>query len=545
MNISKRFNAFRDNYLAAKRSIITGIILLACAVASAQVHDSRAVPRVNSFMNGWKAGYFDSSLHIPRYPSNYNYGGSDTTPFIFVVGNELHYYSQGSYYSVTGGSSIDTTSLSNRINTKLNWADTTNMLLPYLRATDAATLYYPRNTNPNGYLINSNNLSDVVSASAARSNIGAIGGTDTVGKWVNTLYRRSDSVFYKKGLTEYFAFIDSIGGGGGSTTFPASYYPSYQWVYNLGGSGASLAGGSVTGTPNFSGIGQLDVSQFDIFGNDVTYFISHMLQGGSLYVFNVHNPAKHGLYTINSGSPSDALSSPDIWYIYLTDVSASSNTISTGDTLSFYYFPPGAVPSPTLYYQTVQSNTTSQTQRSRLNFSSVFSASDNSGNNSTDLTIANGGVTNAMLANNTISGISLGNSLYQLNFGYGFTTTSPYNGSGTINQAIDTTKLATISYVNLHSGGGSNDITGTYSSDQSFTVSGTASLIAIEVNPTSALSAFKVGITSGGAEIIPSQYISAGSNSNISCNYYFMNGNTTIYVSGITSSTVIRIKQVI
>lgn len=38
---------------------------------------------------------------------------------------------------------------------------------------------------------------------------------DTSGKWASLIYRRGDSVFYRKGNTEYFAFKDSTGGGGG------------------------------------------------------------------------------------------------------------------------------------------------------------------------------------------------------------------------------------------------------------------------------------------------------------------------------------------
>jgi len=36
---------------------------------------------------------------------------------------------------------------------------------------------------------------------------------DTASKWVGSVYRRSDSVFYKKGSTEYFGYKDSTGGG--------------------------------------------------------------------------------------------------------------------------------------------------------------------------------------------------------------------------------------------------------------------------------------------------------------------------------------------
>lgn len=53
-------------------------------------------------------------------------------------------------------------------------------------------------------------------------------------------------------------------------------------------------------------------------------------------------------------------------------------------------------------YQTVQSTGTSQTQRGRLNFSSLFSTTDNSGNNSTDIGLASIAA-HSYLGNNTAS----------------------------------------------------------------------------------------------------------------------------------------------
>lgn len=46
---------------------------------------------------------------------------------------------------------------------------------------------------------------------------------------------------------------------------------------------------------------------------------------------------------------------------------------------------------PTLYYQTVQSNGSSATQQPRLNFSTDFTVTNNSGNTSTDVALANAG----------------------------------------------------------------------------------------------------------------------------------------------------------
>lgn len=54
-------------------------------------------------------------------------------------------------------------------------------------------------------------------------------------------------------------------------------------------------------------------------------------------------------------------------------------------------------------YSTVQANGTSQTQRPRLNFSSLFAVSDNGGNTSTDVTLANTSVTPGSYTNANIT----------------------------------------------------------------------------------------------------------------------------------------------
>lgn len=76
---------------------------------------------------------------------------------------------------------------------------------------------------------------------------------------------------------------------------------------------------------------------------------------------------------------------------------------------------------PTLHYQTVQSGAVSQTQRSNLNFTSEFSLADSAGSDRSSVSIASGGVTNAMLASSstTVSGASCA---------LGGSCTVPYSG---------------------------------------------------------------------------------------------------------------------
>ena len=80
----------------------------------------------------------------------------------------------------------------------------------------------------------------------------------------------------------------------------------------------------------------------------------------------------------------------------------------------------------------------------------------------------------ASLVNSTISGVALGGNLNNLNFGYGFTNATSYNGSAVVNQGIDTTKFiqfddstgganptfVTLTYFNANKGATSWSLTG-------------------------------------------------------------------------------------
>ena len=56
------------------------------------------------------------------------------------VSGSLYVFKQGAWSVISGGSTIDTSSLSNRINLKVNISDTANMLLPYLKKADTSIL---------------------------------------------------------------------------------------------------------------------------------------------------------------------------------------------------------------------------------------------------------------------------------------------------------------------------------------------------------------------------------------------------------------------
>lgn len=83
-------------------------------------------------------------------------------------------------------------------------------------------------------------------------------------------------------------------------------------------------------------------------------------------------------------------------------------------------------------------------------------------------------------------------------------------------------------------------LTGTMTANTSVTVSSTAAIYMIVVNPVSQLNSFQVGITSSGQEVVANRAVPVGANTVFIPNYY-MGGNTTLYFQGITSNTTYTI----
>ena len=95
----------------------------------------------------YKLGYqykgvkIDSGFILPKIQA---YGGWRDTGSIYyrLADSSIHVWT-GSQWRQVGGTTLDTTSLSNRINLKLNISDTASMLSPYLRSNVAAATYQP------------------------------------------------------------------------------------------------------------------------------------------------------------------------------------------------------------------------------------------------------------------------------------------------------------------------------------------------------------------------------------------------------------------
>jgi len=182
-----------------KKILLVINLLLFCFVSFGQVYQE--MPQY-----GYRANrmIFDSTLSIPTtcgVPTLKSNIIKKAAIAFDSCNNKLYQYNPKTltWSEIAGGGSTDTTSLSNRINLKLNISDTASMLSPYLRKVDTASL--------------SNRIN-------LKLNI-----SDTANKWVNSINRISgkDSIIYFIGSTRY-AIKDSVG----TNPAPVGYYGAFQ-----------------------------------------------------------------------------------------------------------------------------------------------------------------------------------------------------------------------------------------------------------------------------------------------------------------------------
>ena len=138
-------------------------------------------------------------------------------------------------------------------------------------------------------------------------------------------------------------------------------------------------------------------------------FGSISLAVGPAQLPSVALPAGGGTVTVSQNNTTGALiyTLPAFKISSLKDVTLTS--LSSGQFLEWNGT---AWVNTNLYYQTILANTSAQTQRGQLNFSSVFSISDNSGGNYTSVTIGAGVITygsGGMIQNTSGSNVLIGN----------------------------------------------------------------------------------------------------------------------------------------
>jgi len=197
----------------------------------------------------------DSTLHLPSFCGVPTLRGSlakEGSLAIDTCGALLYMWTRsGGWDTVNttgggGGGATDTTSLSNRINLKLNISDTASMLSPYLRAIDTSNKWVNSITRTPGkdsiiYFIGGNRF-------AIKDSVGTSGGGSVA---VDTIFRTlgKDSIFYKKnGIT--YAIKDSVGNASGGGGGGKIYY--FNGSVNLGTFGGitmyELGDTAITGT---------------------------------------------------------------------------------------------------------------------------------------------------------------------------------------------------------------------------------------------------------------------------------------------------------
>jgi hypothetical protein len=189
----------------------------------------------------------DSSLVIPSFADTSkanvssfikNYAGS-----IIRIGDSLYMRnaSANKWQNVNSApASIDTTSLSNRINARVKYTDTAAMLANYLNGADTVSLSNRVNarvkyTDTAAMLANYLNGADTISLSNRINarvkytdtatmlanyliSVDTISLSNRINNKVDSIKRTSDSVKYYKNGVAYFAYKDSVGGGSSASS---------------------------------------------------------------------------------------------------------------------------------------------------------------------------------------------------------------------------------------------------------------------------------------------------------------------------------------
>jgi hypothetical protein len=203
--------------MAKIKYILTVIIILCTITTYAQPAQYTPMTAAGYQMKRLKV---DSTLHLPSFCGVPTLRGSlakEGALAIDTCGALLYMWTRsGGWDTINvsggGGGATDTTSLSNRINSKLSISDTASMLSPYLRA------------------------------------------IDTSNKWVNSITRTpgKDSIIYFIGGNR-FAIKDSVGSGGGSSGTVTSVGLTMPSAFNVASSPITTSGTiAVTGAGTVS-----------------------------------------------------------------------------------------------------------------------------------------------------------------------------------------------------------------------------------------------------------------------------------------------------
>jgi hypothetical protein len=114
--------------------IFSVLLVLLSFTGKGQTVDGKLYTIFNNWYQ-WSGGKFNTNLNIPKVTA---INGRDTGGIRYNLADSSMYIWTGSQWRIVGRD-IDTTSLSNRINLKVNISDTAAMLSPYVRSVNVTT----------------------------------------------------------------------------------------------------------------------------------------------------------------------------------------------------------------------------------------------------------------------------------------------------------------------------------------------------------------------------------------------------------------------
>ena len=146
MGIARKFIGKAIDKVGNKKQGLVIAFLLVAGISYASI-DSIPYPITgNKQRLGWQTsgnGLVWRGLVSDTVTKPTSYADKNVKAYLILdsVSGSLYVFKQGSWAAISGaGTTIDTTSLSNRINLKVNISDTAAMLLPYFRDADTSTL---------------------------------------------------------------------------------------------------------------------------------------------------------------------------------------------------------------------------------------------------------------------------------------------------------------------------------------------------------------------------------------------------------------------
>jgi len=263
-------------------------------------------------------------LRVPTDTSNSKTGVS-------IVGNTL-YYGNGSYWASPSAAGVDTTSLSNRINLRLKYTDTSAMLLAYR-----------------------NSLNSKGTVTSITTGLGLTGGTITTSGTIGLDTANASVISRQRAAATYQTIAAAITGNSPTITsskVPLTYWNGTNHIGYTNGATVDTACGNVAANTFYSGFSTVSASGTQItltvlsipnylitgsLGQVIKLPDATTLPSGTIFTFN--NNQTSGTITVNNNSNTLVTTIPAGGYASLV---LNSNSIAAG-SWDWHYSAPSAV----------------------------------------------------------------------------------------------------------------------------------------------------------------------------------------------------------